>query len=88
MRGIRAVLLAILALAGINPEAAAQAHPSRPVTVVVPFPAGGPSDTLVRIMGEHMRGALGQPIVVENVAGASGSIAAGRVARAQPDGPP
>ena len=82
----RIILLAVLALAGFSLEATAQPYPSRPVTVVVPFPAGGPSDTLVRILGEHMRGTLGQPIVVENVSGASGSIAAGRVARAAPDG--
>lgn len=75
-----------LGLAAMTAEAPAQTFPSRPITVVVPFPAGGPSDTLVRIMGEHMRAALGQPIVVENVPGASGSIAAGRVARAEPDG--
>jgi tripartite-type tricarboxylate transporter receptor subunit TctC len=86
MRPIRAMLLAALALAGASMEVAAQAFPSRPVKVVVPFPAGGPSDTLVRIMGEHMRGSLGQPIVVENIPGASGSIAAGRVAGADPDG--
>ncbi len=86
MRTIWATLLAALAVAGATTDTSAQSYPSRPVTVVVPFPAGGPSDTLVRILGEHMRGTLGQPIVVENVAGASGSIAAGRVARAEPDG--
>jgi tripartite-type tricarboxylate transporter receptor subunit TctC len=90
MRCIRAMFLAASVLAGATAQAAAQAaaqaYPSRPVTVVVPFPAGGPSDTLVRLLGEHMRGTLGQPIVVENVPGASGSIAAGRVARADPDG--
>jgi tripartite-type tricarboxylate transporter receptor subunit TctC len=80
------MVLAVLALAGASVQAAAQDYPSRPITVVVPFPAGGPSDTLVRIMGEHMRGTLGQPIVVENVGGASGSIGAGRIARAAPDG--
>ena len=87
---MRALLLLALGAIAVNiaaiPEAAAQAYPSRPVTVVVPFPAGGPSDTLVRIMGEQMRGTLGQPIVVENVGGASGSIGTGRVARAAPDG--
>lgn len=66
--------------------AQSQDYPSRPIAVVVPFPAGGPSDTLVRILGEEMRGKLGQPIVVENVAGASGSVGVGRVARAAPDG--
>jgi len=82
----RVMLLAALGLAGVTMEAAAQDYPSRPITIVVPFPAGGPSDGLVRILGEQMRESLGQPIVVENVAGASGSIAAGRVARAAPDG--
>jgi tripartite-type tricarboxylate transporter receptor subunit TctC len=86
MQLLRVVVLAAAVFAGVGSKASAQAYPARPVTVVVPFPAGGPSDTLVRILGEHMRGTLGQPIVVENVAGASGSIAAGRVARADPDG--
>jgi tripartite-type tricarboxylate transporter receptor subunit TctC len=86
MRTIRFALLAALALIGASVEAAAQDYPSRPITIVVPFPAGGPSDALVRILGEQMGASLGQPIVVENVAGASGSIAAGRVARAEPDG--
>jgi tripartite-type tricarboxylate transporter receptor subunit TctC len=83
---VRIMLLAALAFAGVGLEAAAQDYPSRPLTIVVPFPAGGPSDALVRILGERMGASFGQPIVVENVAGASGSIAAGRVARAAPDG--
>jgi tripartite-type tricarboxylate transporter receptor subunit TctC len=83
---VRLMLLAVTALAGVCPEAAAQDYPSRPIMIVVPFPAGGPSDALVRILGERMGASLGQPIVVENVTGASGSIAAGRVARAAPDG--
>jgi len=66
--------------------AMADAYPTRPITLVAPFPPGGPVDTLARIMGAHMRAALGQPIVVENVAGAAGSIGVGRVARAAPDG--
>jgi tripartite-type tricarboxylate transporter receptor subunit TctC len=86
MRPICALLLAALGWVCATGEATAQDYPSRPITVVVPFPAGGPSDTLVRILGEQMRGSLGQPIVIENVAGASGSIAVGRVARAAPDG--
>jgi tripartite-type tricarboxylate transporter receptor subunit TctC len=86
MRPICALLLAALGWVCATVEATAQDYPSRPITVVVPFPAGGPSDTLVRILGEQMRGSLGQPIVIENVAGASGSIAVGRVARAAPDG--
>jgi tripartite-type tricarboxylate transporter receptor subunit TctC len=64
----------------------AEIYPVRPVTVIVPFPAGGPTDTLARILVERMRISLGQPIVVENVTGASGTIGVGRVARAAPDG--
>jgi tripartite-type tricarboxylate transporter receptor subunit TctC len=66
--------------------ARAQAYPVRPITLVAPFPAGGPVDTICRILGEHMQAALGQPILVENVAGAAGSLGVGRVARATPDG--
>ena len=66
--------------------ASAQAYPTRPVTLVAPFPAGGPVDTICRILGEHMQASLGQPILVENVAGAAGSLGVGRVARAAPDG--
>lgn len=67
-------------------DAVAQAYPSRPVTMVVPFPAAGPADVLARILSEPMRAALGQPVVIENISGAAGSIAVGRVARAAPDG--
>src|SRR5215475_14548916 len=61
--------------------ARAQAYPSRPITIVVPFPAGGPTDTLARILAEHMRTLLGQSVIIENVSGAGGSIGVGRVAR-------
>ena len=64
----------------------AQSFPARPVTIVVPFPAGGPADTIARLLAERMRGALGHPLIVENVAGAGGSLGVGRVARAAPDG--
>jgi tripartite-type tricarboxylate transporter receptor subunit TctC len=74
-----------LSLATIE-TASAQGYPSRPVTMVVPYPAGGPSDTLGRILAESMRSFLGQPIVIENVTGAGGAIGVGRVARAAPDG--
>jgi tripartite-type tricarboxylate transporter receptor subunit TctC len=67
-------------------SASAQSYPSRPITVVVPFPAGGGSDLIARIVVERMRTSLGQPLIVENAAGASGSIGVGRVARAAPDG--
>jgi tripartite-type tricarboxylate transporter receptor subunit TctC len=64
----------------------AQAYPTRPVTMVVPFPPGGPVDTVARIVAERMRVSLGQPVIIENVGGAGGSIGTGRVARAAPDG--
>jgi tripartite-type tricarboxylate transporter receptor subunit TctC len=71
------------ALPGI---ARAQAWPARPVTLVAPFPAGGPVDTIARILAEHLQRALGQTFIVEDIAGAAGSIGVGRVARAAPDG--
>jgi tripartite-type tricarboxylate transporter receptor subunit TctC len=69
-----------------SPVAAAQAYPSRPITMVVPFVAGGPTSVLGRLLAERMRGSLGQPIVIENVGGADGNIGVGRAARASPDG--
>src|SRR5262245_19223623 len=66
--------------------AGAQAYPSRPITIVAPYPPGGSTDTIARLLGEHMRVTLGQPAIVENVAGANGAIGVGRVARAAPDG--
>jgi tripartite-type tricarboxylate transporter receptor subunit TctC len=66
--------------------ASAQTYPSRSITIVVPFPPGGSTDVVARIMAEHMRSLLGQPVVIENIGGAGGSIALGRVARAAPDG--
>jgi tripartite-type tricarboxylate transporter receptor subunit TctC len=64
----------------------AQDYPSRAITVVVPFPAGGPSDVVARIVAEHMSRSLGQTMVIENVGGAGGTIGSGRVAAALPDG--
>jgi tripartite-type tricarboxylate transporter receptor subunit TctC len=61
-------------------------YPNRPITVVVPFPAGGPTDAIMRNLGERMRQTLGQPLVVEYVTGAAGTVGTGRVARANPDG--
>src|SRR5262245_53149702 len=66
--------------------AQAQVYPSRPITLVVPLPAGGAFDVTARVLAEHMRASLGQPIIIENVTGAAGSIGTGRVARAAPDG--
>src|SRR5712671_2295060 len=74
------------ALPAVSRLSWAQNYPIRPITMIVPFPAGGATDTLARVVGERMRGALGQPIVIENVAGAAGSIGVGRVARAPGDG--
>src|SRR5438270_11295753 len=67
-------------------SAVAQTYPSRQITLVVPFPPGGSTDVAARIMAERMRASLGQPVIIENVGGAGGSIAVGRVARAAPDG--
>ena len=67
-------------------SANAQTYPSRPITFVVPFAAGGPLDAMARVLSEPMRRALGQPVLIETVTGASGSVGVGRVARAAPDG--
>ena len=64
----------------------AQSYPSRPITIVVPFAAGGPTDVIARTLADNMRTAFGQPVIVENVSGAGGTIGVGRVARATPDG--
>ena len=80
-----AAVVSFLAIFGSTP-AMAQAFPSRPITIVVPFAAGGPTDVIARTMGQHMRGFLGQPIVIDNVAGANGNIGVGKVARAPADG--
>src|SRR6516225_3000316 len=68
----------------------AQTYPSRPITIVVGFAAGGATDTIGRVIAERMKGSLGQPVIVENVTGAGGTIGIGRVARATPtvSGPP
>ena len=74
------------ALPVVSQIARAQTYPSRPITMIVPYPAGGPTDTIARLLGERMRASLGQPIIIENVAGAGGNIGVGRVARAAGDG--
>src|SRR5262249_7058540 len=66
--------------------AAAQTYPVRPITIIVPFAAGGPTGVLARVVGEHIRADLGQPVLIENVTGAGGSIGVGRVAAAAADG--
>ena len=77
---------AAAAVAAVSRIARAQAYPARPITLVVPFPAGGPTDTIGRVVAEGMRASLGQPVVIDNVGGAAGSLATGKVARAAPDG--
>jgi tripartite-type tricarboxylate transporter receptor subunit TctC len=86
MRRMCALLLAALGLAGASAPAAAQVYPSRTITMVVPYPAGGPTDTLARVLADRMKSALGQPVIIENISGAGGSIGVGRVAHAAPDG--
>jgi tripartite-type tricarboxylate transporter receptor subunit TctC len=83
---MRKLSVALLTLVAGIAVAQAQTYPSRSLTLVVPFPPGGSTDAAARIMAEYMRASLGQPIVIENVGGAGGSIAVGRVARSAPDG--
>ncbi len=89
-RTIRKTLLhsagAMLAGLALNGAAAAQSYPDKPITLVVPFAAGGPTDVVARLLGAVMSKSLGQTVVVENRTGAGGTIAAQHVARAQPDG--
>src|SRR3954465_8427626 len=71
---------------GALENATAQTYPSQPITMLVGYAVGGPSDTIARIMADRMKAALGQPVIIENVTGAAGSLAVGRGARAAPDG--
>jgi tripartite-type tricarboxylate transporter receptor subunit TctC len=82
-RGFLVVACALLACIDAAP---AQTWPARPVTLIVPFGAGGPVDTLARALSEAMRASLGQPVLIESVTGASGTIGVGRAVRAAPDG--
>jgi tripartite-type tricarboxylate transporter receptor subunit TctC len=74
------------ALPAVSSIARAQSYPTRPITMIVPFPAGGPTDAVGRVVAERMRRLLGQTVIIENVSGADGSIGVGRAARATPDG--
>ncbi len=85
MRQWLTMIAAILSLAGAG-TAAAENYPARTITMIVPFPAGGATDTLARFLAEQMRAMLGQTVVVENVAGAAGSLGVGRAVRSVPDG--
>jgi len=82
----KTLLAALLATFALAAPASAQNYPSRPITVVVPFSAGGPTDAMARILGERMKASLGEAILIENTTGAGGSIGVGRVAHATPDG--
>ncbi len=85
IRLLTVMVAAILALA--SPQmAAAQGYPTRPVTMIVPFPAGGATDTLARFLAEQMRPILGRPVVIENIGGAAGSLGVGRAVRSAADG--
>src|SRR5262245_48978352 len=66
--------------------AVAQTYPSRPITMIVSYAAGSVTDVVARVVAERMKGALGQPVIIENVSGADGIIGTGRAARARPDG--
>ncbi len=85
MRTLR-VVATLVAVLGLTGAALAQSYPTRPITLVVPYPAGGPTDVVGRVIAERMRVSLGQPVIVENVTGGSGNIGVGKVARATPDG--
>ena len=84
MKRLLAAVAAMLAFAAQN--ASAQKYPERPVTMIVPFSAGGPTDSVARIVAEHMSKSLGQQIVIENVTGAGGTTGTARAAQASPDG--
>src|SRR5881227_1348070 len=83
---MRKIVLSILAMFVFGNAAIAQNFPSRPITIIVPFSAGGPSDAMARILAERMKVSLGETILVENVTGAGGSIGVGRAVRSPPDG--
>jgi len=83
---MRKLLLAVLSVLALGGVAAAQNFPSHPITIVVPFAAGGPSDAMARILAERMKATLGETLVIENVTGAGGSIGVGRAVRSPPDG--
>lgn len=86
MRKLSGLAIAVFALLAGGGISKAETYPSRPVTMIVPFPAGGATDTLARFLGEQMRDLLGQPVVIENVGGAAGRIAVQKAVRSAPDG--
>ena len=86
MRRCFGLLIAAIVGFGWSGAARAQDYPTRAITMIVPFPAGGATDTLARFLGERMRAILGQPIIIENVGGAAGSLGVARAVRSPPDG--
>jgi tripartite-type tricarboxylate transporter receptor subunit TctC len=84
MKTIAIAAAIAVAVGGVGAQA--QSYPSHPITMIVPFPAGGPTDTLARILSERMRVSLGQPVIIETVTGAGASIGVARAAQAAPDG--
>ena len=82
----RTVLAALVATLAVGANVRADNFPSHPITIMVPFAAGGPSDAMARILGDRMKTVLGQPLVIENVTGAGGSVGVGRVVRSPADG--
>jgi tripartite-type tricarboxylate transporter receptor subunit TctC len=83
---MRRIVWAALAILTFGGNACAETFPSHPITVIVPFSAGGPSDAMMRVMAERMKVALGEPLIIENVTGAGGSLGVGRTVRSPPDG--
>src|SRR5213080_1923461 len=83
---MRKIILAAIAVLAFGSAAVAQNFPSRPLTIIVPFSAGGPSDAMARILAERMKVTLGEQLLVENVTGAGGSVGVGRAVRSAPDG--
>src|SRR3979490_3273563 len=82
----KAIWAALVALLAFGNAAAAENYPSHPITVIVPFSLGGPSDAMMRILAERMKLPLGETILIENVTGAGGSLGVGRAVRSPPDG--
>ena len=83
---MRRMFLAVVAVLAFGSAAIAQNFPSHPITIIVPFSAGGPSDAMARILAERMKVTLGETLLIENVTGAGGSIGVGRAVRSPPDG--
>ena len=86
LRALWAVVLSVIAATALSGSLVAQNYPQKPITLIVPFAAGGPSDTIGRLVADHLGRSLGQQVVVENVGGAGGTLGAERLAKAAPDG--